>query len=174
MTSLLADICYGLRGLFKSRGYTAVAALTLAVGVGAATAIFSMADAIMFHPYPFQDLEHIVDLGETIPNVSTERYGVSPGNYFDWKENSRALRQMAAYRPWDATLTGAHEQQQVRVFLVSPDFFPLLNVTPLRGRVFSEHDSEANRNQVVVSYGFWQHRLGAEPNMLGRSLALNG
>ena len=174
MASLLADIRYGIRALFKSRGYTAVAALTLAVGIGATTAIFSMADAIMFHPYPFKDLEGIVDVWETIPKVSAERYGVSPGNYLDWKEKSRALRQMAAYKSWDATLTGAHEPQQLRVFLVSPDFFPLLGVGALKGRLFSQQASEENRNQVVVSYGFWQQRLGADPNVLGRTLALNG
>jgi putative ABC transport system permease protein len=174
MTSLLADIRYGLRALLKNRGYTAVAALTLAVGIGVATAIFSMADAIMFHPYPFRDLDGIVDVWETIPKVGTERYGVAPANYLDWKEKSRTLHQMAAYKPWDATLTGAHEPQQVRVFLVSPDFFPLLGVAPLKGRVFPERESEENRNQIVVSYGFWQQRLGADPNVLGRSLALNG
>ncbi len=173
MTSLLADIRYGIRALFKSRGYTAMAAVTLAVGIGITTAIFSMADAIMFHPYPFKDLEGIVDIGETLPKVSTERYGVAPANYLDWREKSRALRQMAAYEPWDATLTGVQEPQQVRVFLVSADFFPLLGVAPLTGRVFSEQESEGNRNQVVVSYGFWQQRLGAEP-VLGRTLALNG
>jgi putative ABC transport system permease protein len=174
MKSLLTDIRYGFRALLKSRGYTAVAALTLAVGIGVTTAIFSMADAIMFRPYPFKELDRIVDLGETIPKVSKERYGVSPGNYLDWKEKSRALQQMTAYKPWDATLTGAHDPQQVRVYLVSPDFFPLLGVAPLRGRVFSEQESEGNRNQVLISYGFWQQRLGTENNVLGRPLALNG
>ena len=174
MTSLLADIRYGLRALLKSRSYTAVGAVTLAVGIGVTTAIFSMADAIMFHPYPFKDLDRIVDLGETIPKVSAERYGVAPGNYFDWREKSRALSQMAAYKPWDATLTGAHDPQQVRVYLVSQEFFPLLGVAPWRGRVFSEQENEGNRNQVLVSYGFWQQRLGAESNVLGRPLALNG
>jgi putative ABC transport system permease protein len=174
MTSLLADIRYGLRVLLKSRSYTAVAVVTLAVGIGVTTAIFSMADAIMFHPYPFKDLDRIVDLGETIPKVSTERYGVSPGNYLDWKEKSRALRQMAAYRPWDATLTGAHNPEQVRVYLVSSDFFPLLGMAPRRGRVFSEQENEENRNQVLVSYGFWQQRLGGDSNVLGKPLTLNG
>jgi len=122
MTSLLADIRYGIRVLFKSRGYTAMAAVTLALGIGVTTAIFSMADAIMFHPYPFKDLERIVNLGETLPKVSTERYGVAPGNYFDWKEKSRALRQMAAYEPWDATLTGKSRNKS-RCFWFRRTFF---------------------------------------------------
>ncbi len=170
--TLWADIRYALRVLARNRGFTAVAVLTLAVSIGANTAIFSLADAIVFHPYPFPDLDGIVALWETLPAVSAERYGVSPGEYFDWKEQIHAFSAMAAYRPWDATLTGAHDPERVHGFLVSPDFFPLLGLPALKGRFFSEQPDE--RNQVVISYGFWQQRLGSDPHVLGRSLELNG
>jgi putative ABC transport system permease protein len=172
--SLWSDVCYALRVLSKNRSFTAVAVLTLVVSIGANTAIFSMADAIVFHPYPFQDLDRIAALWETIPAVSAELYAVSPGDYFDWKEQSRAFAGMAAYRSWDATLTGAHDPQRVRGVLVSTGFFPLLSLPAAKGRFFSGELAPSERNQVVISYGFWQQRLGSDPHVLGTPLELNG
>ena len=171
--ALWSDIRYAFRVLSKNRAFTLVAVLTLAVSIGANTAIFSMADAIVFHPYPFQALDRIAAIWETIPAVSAERYGVSAGDYFDWIEQNHSFARMAAYQPWDATLTGAQDPQRVRGFLVSSDFFPLLGLPAATGRFFSEPAQNA-RNQLVVSYGFWQQRLGSDPHVLGRSLALNG
>jgi len=168
---LWTDIRYALRVLTKNRSFTLVAVLTLAVSIGANTAIFSMADAIVFHPYPFPNLDRIAALWETIPAVSAERYGVSPGDYFDWTERNHVFAQMAAYQGWDATLTGVGDPQRVRGFVVSPSFFPLLGLAAAKGRSFS---AENERNEVVVSYGFWQQRLGSNPHVLGRSLELNG
>ena len=111
---LWTDIRYALRVLTKNRSFTLVAVLTLAVSIGANTAIFSMADAIVFHPYPFPNLDRIAALWETIPAVSAERYGVSPGDYFDWTERNHVFAQMAAYQAWDATLTGAGDPQRRR------------------------------------------------------------
>ncbi len=172
--ALWSDIRYAFRVLSKKRGFTIVAVLTLAVSIGANTAIFSMADAIVFHPYSFQDLDRIAALWETIPAVSAERYGVSAGDYFDWLEQTHSFAQIAAYQAWDATLTGAHDPQRVRGFLVSRDFFSLLGLPAAKGRFFSGEPSQNERNQVVVSYGFWQQRLGSDPHVLGRPLALNG
>jgi len=174
MMSLLNDVRYGFRMLCKHRGFTAVAVLTLAAGIGANTAIFSMADAIVSRPYAFPDLDRLVRLWETIPRVSAERLGVSSGNFFDWKEQSRLLEAKAAFRPWDATLTGVHDLERVSAFQVSPDFFPVLSVSPLKGRAFSNNQGQENRSQVMVSYGFWQHRLGADTHVIGRGITLNG
>jgi putative ABC transport system permease protein len=172
--SLWNDVRYGFRLLWKCRGFTAVAVLTLAAGIGANTAIFSMADAIISRPYPFPDPDRLVALWETIPQVSAEHYGVSPGNFFDWKEQSHRLKAMAAFRPWDATLTGVHDLERVRAYQVSPDFFPVLGVSPSKGRAFSNNHGQENRNQAVVSYGFWHHRLGADAHVIGRRITLNG
>jgi len=172
--ALGTDIRYAFRVLSRNRSFTIVAVLTLAVSIGANTAIFSMADAIVFHPYPFHDLERIAAIWETIPAVSTERYGVSAGNYFDWTERSHVFAQMAAYQGWDATLTGAHDPQRVHGVLVSPDFLPLLGLPAAKGRFFSGKTAHNERNQVVVSYGFWQQRLGSDPHVVGSSLELNG
>jgi len=174
MVTLFSDVRYSLRILFKCRSFTAVAALTLALGIGANTAIFSMADAIMFRPFPFKALDRIVTLWETIPKVSGERFGVSPGNYFDWEERNHVFDHMTAYKPLNLTLTGPHEPEKVQAYLVLPSFFPLLGVPPFKGRFFSEGEIRNEPTQVVVSFGFWRERLGGDPNVLERVLTLNG
>jgi putative ABC transport system permease protein len=133
-----------------------------------------MVDAILFRPYPFRDLDRIVALWETIPKVGAEHYGVSPANYFDWKEQNRVFDDMTAYRSWNAALTGPHEPEPVQAYFVLPSFFPLLGVSPLKGRFFSVVENQKGATEVVVSYGFWQERLGADPNVLGAVLSLNG
>jgi hypothetical protein len=174
MLNLLSDVRYSFRILSKYRSFTAVAALTLALGIGANTAIFSMADAILFRPFPFKNPDRIVTLWETIPKVSAERFGVSPGNYFDWKDQNHVFDHMTAYRSWNTTLTGPHEPEQVQAYLVLPSFFPLLGVAPFKGRFFSEGENRNEATQVVVSFGFWQERLGGDPGVLGSVLTLNG
>jgi putative ABC transport system permease protein len=174
MLNLLSEVRYSFRILSKYRSFTNVAALTLALGIAANTAIFSMADAIMFRPFPFKNLDRIVTLWETIPRVSADRFGVSPGNYFDWKEQNHVFDRMTAFRSWTTTLTGPHGPEQVQAHLVLPSFFPLLGVPPFKGRFFSEAETPSEANQVVVSFGFWQERLGGDPNVLGRVLTLNG
>ena len=174
MLDLFSDVRHGLRVLSKSRGFTTVAVLALAIGIGANTAIFSMADAILFRPYPFQDLGRLVSLYETIPTVSAERFDVAAANYFDWKEQNHVFDRMAAYRYWGATLTVAPNPQRVRAYLVSPGFFSLLGVPAMLGRFCSDQDSAKERNDIVISYGFWQQRFGGDPNVIGRLVELNG
>jgi putative ABC transport system permease protein len=172
--SWIGETRYTLRVLGRNRGYTTVAALTLALSIGANTAIFSMADAIVNRPFPFPDLPRVVSIASTIPRTGTERYAVSPADYVDMVERNRSFQALAAYRSWDARLTGAGEAWEVRAASVSPSFFAMLGMAPLAGRVFDERAAEAERNHVVVSYGFWQERLGADPAAVGSSLELNG
>ena len=169
----LNEVRYGMRVLLKSPGFTVIAALTLAVCIAANAAIFSMADAA-FRPYPFRQLDRLMALSETIPQVSAERYDVSAGNFFDWKSRAHALEPMEAYKAWSATLMGRDEAEQVQGYLVSPGFFSLLGVAPMKGRVFSETENESERNEVVVSYRFWQQRLAADPGVLGQAVSMNG
>lgn len=174
MFNLYKDVHYGIRSLSRRPGYTGVAVLTLALGIGAVTAVFSMVDAILFRPFPFRDLDRIVAVWETIPKVSAEHYGVSPANYLDWKEQNRVFDEMTAYRPWNATLSGPREPEPVQAYLVCPNFFALLGVPPFKGRSFPVGEDHERETEVVVSYGFWAERLGADPNVLGRVLPLNG
>lgn len=172
--SFLTEVHYGMRVLSKNRGFTGIALSTLAVCIAANAAIFSMVDAIALRPYPFKDLNHIVGLSETIPKVSVERYAVSAGNFFDWKQQNHVFDRMEAYKPWGVTLTGTSEGEQVQGYLVSSGFFPLLGLPPLKGRVFAEQGDENEKNQVVVSHGFWQRRLGADRNVVGSHINLDG
>ena len=172
--NFLNELRYAFRVLFKNPGFAAVAVFTLAVCIAANAAMFSMADAIAFRPFPFKNLDRIVALSETIPQVSPERYAVSPGNFFDWKNLNRAFSQVEAYKGWDAAITGSSGSEQVQGYLVSPGFFSLLGSLQLKGRVFSSEQGEDDRDQVVVSYKFWQERLGADPNATGRLITLNG
>lgn len=171
--NFLNEVRYGIRVLLKSPSFTAIAALTLAVCIAANAAIFSMANAA-FRPYPFRELDLLVAVSETIPQVSAERYDVSAGNFFDWKSRTHTLEPMEAYKAWGATLTGRDEAEQVQGYLVSPGFFSLLGVAPMKGRVFSRTENESERNQLVVSYGFWQQRLASDPGVLGRVVSVNG
>ncbi len=173
MQDLFSDVRHGIRFLFKNRSFTTVAVLALALGIGANTAIFSMADAVLFHPFAFPDLDRLVALYETIPAVSAERYDVAPANFFDWEKQNHVFGQMAAYKFSRATLAAAPNPQPVAVYLVSPNFFTLVGVPALLGRVFSGQNS-TEPNNIVISYGLWQQRFGADPNVVGRRLQLNG
>ena len=134
--SWMADIRYALRGFDRNRAHTAVAVLTLAVSAGANTAIFSMADAIVNRPFAFPELNRVVSVSTAIPRASAERYAVSPADYFDWLARNRVFSHLAAYQPWSATLTAQQDSRQLRAYLVSPGFFSLTGIPPLRGHTF--------------------------------------
>ncbi|HLJ47917.1 MAG TPA: ABC transporter permease [Bryobacteraceae bacterium] len=168
---MFSDLRYALRVLSKSRSFTAIVVFALAIGIGANTAIFSMADAIVFHPYPFPQLDRIVALSANIPAVNQARYGVSSAEYYDWKQQNHAFDEMAAYKAWAAILNTPDGPQRVSAYAVSSGFFPLLRTGPVIGRGFS---SENARNEVLVGYGFWEQRLGRDPGVLDRRLNLNG
>jgi putative ABC transport system permease protein len=172
--NLMAEIRYALRVLSRGRGYTVVAAITLALSVGATTAIFSMADAVVYRPYPFPELSRIAAVSETIPQASAERYAVPPADYSDWLERNHVFTQLAAWQGWPAVLQAGRDSQEVRACLVSPGFFALLGMAPLEGRAFSAGSSDSERNNVVISYGFWRQSLAGDPDAIGRTLNLNG
>jgi putative ABC transport system permease protein len=172
MPGIVAEIRYAIRSLLHQPAYTVVAALVLAIGIGASTAIFSMAGAIIYRPYSFPDLDRIVSLSETLPKVTRALDGVSPGNYFDWAERNSVFERTAAYKGWELVLTSRHEARQAQGFLVSPGFFEVLGVPPLKGTTFTGSLSE--RNSIVITYGFWRAQLAGDPDVIGRLLTLNG
>jgi putative ABC transport system permease protein len=174
MNGIAGETRYALRTLFRSRGYTAVAILTLALSMGAGTAIFSMADAIVNRPFAFPQLPRVMDVATTIPRSGSARYHVSPADYTDWVARNRVFAHLAAYKYWDARMTGGREPERVRAALVSPGFFPAIGIAPLEGRAFGAAIGEDERYHVVVSYGFWRQRLSSDPAAVGRSIQLNG
>ncbi len=172
MLGLMRNLRYAIRVLGRSRGFAAVAVVALALGIGANTAIFSVVDGVLLRPYSFPDLDRIVTLWETVPSVGAERHAVSAANFLDWASQARAFFDIAAYKDWNAALTGGREPEAVRAFHVSPGFFRVLGAPAWKGRVFTGTEA-AEPSAVVVSYGFWRQRLGSDPAVVGKTLVLN-
>ena len=174
MNSLIRDLRYGLRSLLKSPGFTAVAVLTLALGVGANAAIFSVLRAVVLRDLPYHDPDRIAvmwtrNIRQNLPD------GSSYLNFRDWKERSKSFEQMAAYiRPefTRGTLTGGGGAERIFLAEVGPGFFELLGTPPLLGRTFEPGDFSANRRAVIISHGLWRQRFGADRGVLGRSIQL--
>ena len=171
------DLRYGVRTLLKSPAFTIVAVLSLALGIGANTAIFSVVNGILLRPLPYPESERMVAVWHTPPQESfpgTTRFSVSPGNYLDWKEQSRAFERMAIYQYAGLSLSGGGDPVPVTGASVSSDFFSVLGIEVERGRAFSTEEEQQGREQVVIlSHGLWQRAFGANPNLIGQTVTLN-
>lgn len=175
MTGLLQDVRYGLRMLRKRPGFTAVAVITLALGIGANTTIFNSVNAMLLRPFPFPRLDRMVTIWETLPRQNDNHLSPAPANFRDWSEQSTQFSQLAAVRGWDANLTGGNVAEHVEGSQVTADFFSLLGMSPQLGRNIGSADFQGGvASVVVISNGFWQQHLGADPALVGRQLLLNG
>jgi putative ABC transport system permease protein len=173
----IQDVRYGLRTLWKNPGFAAVAVLTLALGIGTNTAIFSVVNAILLRPLPFQDSGRLMMIWHTPPQKSfpgVERFPVSPANYLDWRNQNHVFDQMSAIGFRSLNLTGIGRAEPVTAIAVSAGFFSVLRVQPSTGRGFVSDDDKPGRgNVVVVSYAFRQSHFGANENVLGRTIKLD-
>ncbi|MGH9401923.1 MAG: ABC transporter permease [Terriglobia bacterium] len=178
MGTLGQDLKFGLRMLAKNPGFTVVAMITLAVGIGANTAIFSMVNAVLLQPLPYQNPQSLVLLRVTEPSGPGNLYPVSGPDFADWVKQNRVFESMAAGTGAGATLTGlAGNAQpfQLEGFEVSPQIFQLLGVKPLMGRTFRQDEAQTGHDQVVVlSYGLWQRAFGGARSIVGKTITLNG
>jgi putative ABC transport system permease protein len=175
MNGLFQDVIYGLRMMRKSPGVTALAVITLALGIGANTAIFSNVNALLLRPFAFPDLDRVTVVYETVPKQDADDVKAAPANFRDWTEQNKTFDYLAAVHGWDANLTGQGAAERVEGYQVTAHFFTLLGIAPQRGRQIGGADFEHGTAPVVVlSNGFWQRHLGGDPNIVGRSLLLNG
>jgi putative ABC transport system permease protein len=175
MRTLWQDLRFGARALRKKPGFAAVAVVTLALGVGANTAIFSVVNAVLLRPLPYPESERLVRLYEKRPKLGRTRNVVSAPDFIDWRAQSRTFDGMAAYTGWGASLSGQGEPQQITGELASADLFGVLRAEPLLGRAFTaEEDRPGAPRVVVISHGLWQRRFGADPSAVGRPVTLNG
>ena len=175
MQTLLQDIRYGLRGLWKRPGFTAVALITLALGIGANAAIFSVVNAVLLKPLQFRDPERLVILWEDVSFAGFPRNTPAPANYIDWKNQTQSFEDVAASHESSLNLTGDGEPERVTTRRVTANFFSVLGVQPLIGRSFLPEEDRPQANKVVVlSYALWQSRYGGDRNMLNREILLNG
>jgi putative ABC transport system permease protein len=161
--------------LAKNPGFTAVAVIALALGIGANTVVFSSVNAMLLHPFAFKHLDRIVAVWETFPKQNENHVKAAPANFRDWSEQSKGFETLAAGHGWNANLTGAGVAERIEGYQVTAGFFPLLGMPPQLGRAITEGDFQPGHTSVVaLSYGFWQRHLGADPGIVGKSLRLNG
>jgi putative ABC transport system permease protein len=167
------DLRYGWRTMRKSPGFTAVAVLTLGLGVGANTAVFSAINSVLLRPLPYKDPQQLVRVWEV--QVGQDQALFSPAEFLDYRAQNQSFSGMAAFRPASLTLTGAGEPEQLDGSIVSADYFSLLGVQAERGRVFHPEDGRAGARPVaVISHGLWQARFGGDATLIGRSLSIGG
>jgi predicted permease len=171
------DIRFGVRALVHSPIFTVVTVLSLALGIGANTAIFSVVNGLLLRPLPYPESEQIVDVWHTPPQQSfpgLDRFSVSPANYLDWKAQSNAFEQMAIYTYTGLSLSTSNDPLPLIGAAVSSDFFSVLRTNAMQGRTFTPDEEQPGRDQVVViSHGLWQRAFGANPNIVGQTLTLN-
>ena len=169
---VVRDIRHAARGLWRSPGFSLAVMLTLALGIGGNTAVFSVVDQLLLRPLPYPDGDQLVIVEESTGPDS--RADVSPANWLDWQRESRTFQRFAAWQPWTFTLTGTGEPRRVSAQRVSSEFFPLLGVAPLLGRTISDEDDRPNGPPVaVLSYRAWQEQLGGDRRAIGRTVQLD-
>ncbi|HTS06678.1 MAG TPA: ABC transporter permease [Candidatus Eisenbacteria bacterium] len=171
METLFQDLRYGVRMALKSPGFTAVAVITLALGIGANTAVFSIVNGVLLNPLPFPHSDQLVALGENKPNFKNG--SISYPNFFDWQKDNRSFSSMAVSRVFSFSLIGAGEPEQIDGDLVSSDFFSILGVKPVTGRLFlAGEDKPGAAPVVLIGEDLWRRKLSSSPDILGKSITL--
>jgi len=175
MGTIGQDIRYGVRMLVKHRLTTLVCVAALALGIGANAAMFSLAEAFLLRPVPFDNADRFVALVDARPGQNIDMNSVAPATYFEWKDQARSFEQMAAYQ-WNAlNLTGEGQPEKVQGFEVTANFFDMLGVQPRMGRTFSPEEEQRGKDQeIILSYGLWQRRYASDPNILGKTIKVYG
>src|SRR5271169_870957 len=173
MDTLWQDIRYALRTLAKSPGFTAVALLTLALAIGANTALFSVVNGVLLNPLPYPHPEQLITIHESKPNFDTG--SISYPNFLDWQKDNHTLSSMAVSRSYSFSLTGLGDAEQISAQFVTSEFFPILGVSPVTGRTFLLADDQIGAAPVaLISTGFWKRKFGSVPDVVGKSLTLDG
>ncbi|HXN71686.1 MAG TPA: ABC transporter permease [Candidatus Acidoferrales bacterium] len=176
MGSLLQDVRYGMRMLAKNPGFTVIAVLTLALGIGANTAIFSVVDSVLLRPLPDQHPESLVQISNAyLP--AWPRLGLSPGDFEDWRQQASSFSEMAAYADvaQGFNLTGAGEPERVQADFATSNLFPMLGIRPLFGRAFEPNeDKPARAPALMLTQRLWETRFGSDPGVVGQTIILDG
>jgi len=173
MNTLWQDIRYGARMLIKNPGVTIIVIVALALGIGANTAIFSVVNAVLLRPMPYDESDRLVFLNEKSPVL--DEMSISYPNFLDWREHNQTFEKMGVYNRASYNLTGAGEAERIVTGQVSADLFSVLRVNPLHGRVFTnDEDKPGGTPVVVLSYALWQRRFGGQMSVLDQPITLNG
>lgn len=175
METLFKEIRYAVRSLIKRPGFSAIAVITLALAIGATTAIFSVVNAVLLRPLPFADPDRLVMIWEDASFAGFPRNTPAPANYADWKAQNQVFEEMGAQDMRSFNLTGDGEPEKVEASGVTANFFSLLGSKPLLGRTFLPEEDQPQANKVaIINYNLWQQRYGGERSIIGRALLFNG
>jgi predicted permease len=173
LSDLCQDLRYAARIFWKRPAFAATAVLTLALGIGATTAIFSVVYTVLLKPLPFHEPDRLVTLRQHAPHGAGTNHG--PATYLTYRENQKAFEAIGAWDPTEVSITGGRDPERVQALLVSASTLPLLRVQPVLGRIFStEDDTPGNPLRVLLTYGYWQRRFGGAENIVGQALAIDG
>ena len=173
MPAFLQDLRYAARTLRRSAGVTAIIVISLAIGIGANTAVFSVVNALLLKPLPYPDPERLVVLWLRSPGINIPQDWPSPGQFHDVKNENRSFDLMSLSQGRAGTLLGLERAERVEILLTSSTLFPLLGATPLHGRLLTADDEVAGKHAVtVLSHGFWKRAFGGDPNIVGRTIRL--
>ncbi len=174
MSTLVRDLRYAFRAFGKSPGFTVAAILSLAIGIGATTAIFSIISTLLLHPLPYKDADRLVIMWNTSPGLGITRDWFSSAQYLDIKNNHHGFEQVGLAIGGNYNLTGEGEPERVGVVRVSSNLLPLLGAQPAQGRLFNPDDDRyGGPNVVILGYGIWARRYGSNPHMVGRHITIN-
>ena len=169
---MITDLKYGIRWLRKNPGFALLAVLTLGVGIGVNTAMFSVVNAVLLRPLPFPEADRLVWMAESGPEVK-DRW-ISYPNFIDWRERNQSFEAMSTFRGFSINLTGTDRPENLNARLVSAEYFRVMSATPLLGRDFTEDDDTRGAAHVtILSYGFWQQRFAGDPNIVGKQIGLD-
>jgi putative ABC transport system permease protein len=176
--SLGRDLRYSMRGIARRPGFTFAVVLTLALGIGANTAIFSVVNAVLLKPLPYPDADELVSISHVAPGLNSDPLNTSPSMYFTYLDENRAFEALGAWGDGGQSLTGIGAPEQVRTLFVTPGVLQALGVQPLHGRTFTEADAAPGSNDgdsaVVLTHAFWQRRFGGDEAAIGRDVSLEG
>src|SRR5580692_11479097 len=174
MGTIWQDLQYGWRMLRRNPGFSLVAILTLAIGIGANAAMFSVINTVLLRPLPFPDAQRIVFVWNTDPNRNVFRGVASPAEFLDWRDQNHSFEELSAWRSWFYNLTGTDEPEQVFGVHASANFLRLFGVKPILGREFIPEEDQVGHDQVaIITYGLWQRRFGGDPTIVGKNILLD-
>jgi putative ABC transport system permease protein len=171
MENLIQDLRYGVRSLLKRPGFLVIAVSTLALGIGATTAMFTVVNSVLLRPLPFPEPERIVLFQGINPRQGINQSNMSVPDIVDWQQQSQSFEQIAAFLGGGLFLSLGDETERVRAAGVSTDFFPLFKTNPIRGRTFTAEDMKDD-SLVVISHALWQRRFGGAPDVINRKITL--
>jgi putative ABC transport system permease protein len=175
MGSLFSDFRYAIRNLIKRPGFTAIAVITLAIGIGANSAIFSAINALLLKPLPIPNQDRVVAIWDKNPSRGVEHNEVAFANYLDWRAQNHSFDQLALERWWSTNLTGGDMPERIQGFLVTTNFFDVVGVKPAQGRNFLDEENQPGKDGVaIIAHSLWQRRFGSDPAIVNKTITTNG